>query len=244
MAVPFLGINLSTLDLFSLLEKAKKGGLFLAPSGPGLALIDKDNLYFEACKKADIVLPDSGLAIFLCRLLGLGNLPRVSGLGFLKYFFESYKTDSDSTIFWVFPSETTREKVFSWLITRGLKTEKNLTYIAPFYSRLSFLKDDTLLKLLEISKPNFLFICIGSGPQEKLGSWLIQNLSYRPAIICIGAAIGFLSGDQVRIPSWADRFCLGWLFRCVSDPFRFVPRYTKALRLIYLAIRFRQFSPS
>ena len=34
-----------------------------------------------------------------------------------------------------------------------------------------------------------------------------------PAIHCIGAALGFLTGDQVRIPHWADQWILGWLFR-------------------------------
>ncbi len=62
---------------------------------------------------------------------------------------------------------------------------------------------------------------------------------YRPAIICTGAAIAFLSGRQVNIPPWADRYVLGWLFRCAKEPRKFIPRYRKALRLIPLLFRFR-----
>ncbi|NBU73442.1 MAG: glycosyltransferase, partial [Bacteroidetes bacterium] len=80
-------------------------------------------------------------------------------------------------------------------------------------------------------------------PQEKLGSWLKLRLSYKPSIVCIGAAIGFLTGDQVKIPAWADHLCLGWLIRCLSNPTRFIPRYLKALRLIYLAARYRDRAP-
>jgi UDP-N-acetyl-D-mannosaminuronic acid transferase (WecB/TagA/CpsF family) len=61
----------------------------------------------------------------------------------------------------------------------------------------------------------------------------------RPAIHCIGAAIGFLSGDQVRIPHWADQWILGWLFRCCANPGRFVPRYFKALQLPLLLWKYR-----
>ncbi len=49
--------------------------------------------------------------------------------------------------------------------------------------------------------------------QERLGYALRKQLSYKPAILCLGAAIAFLSGGQANIPNWADRLMLGWLFR-------------------------------
>jgi UDP-N-acetyl-D-mannosaminuronic acid transferase (WecB/TagA/CpsF family) len=64
-------------------------------------------------------------------------------------------------------------------------------------------------------------------------------MSYRASIHCIGAAIAFLSGDQVGIPVWADRFYLGWLFRSAADPKRFVPRYWEARKLLSLMLRNR-----
>ena len=60
----------------------------------------------------------------------------------------------------------------------------------------------------------------------------------RPAIICTGAAIAFLSGQQANIPPWADRLFLGWFFRTLSNPKRFFPRYWKALRLAPLLWRY------
>jgi UDP-N-acetyl-D-mannosaminuronic acid transferase (WecB/TagA/CpsF family) len=49
------------------------------------------------------------------------------------------------------------------------------------------------------------------GVQERLGYALRKQLSYKPAILCLGAAIAFLSGGQANIPNWADRLMLGWL---------------------------------
>ena len=85
---------------------------------------------------------------------------------------------------------------------------------------------------------------IGGGNQERLGLYLKRNLSYLPAIHCIGAAIAFLSGDQVHIPVWADKFYLGWLFRSLSEPKRFIPRYWAAFRLFPLMLRNRANLPA
>jgi UDP-N-acetyl-D-mannosaminuronic acid transferase (WecB/TagA/CpsF family) len=64
-----------------------------------------------------------------------------------------------------------------------------------------------------------------------------------PAIHCIGAAIAFLSGDQVQIPMWADKFYMGWLFRSISEPKRYVPRYWDARKLLRLMMRYRDQLP-
>jgi UDP-N-acetyl-D-mannosaminuronic acid transferase (WecB/TagA/CpsF family) len=85
---------------------------------------------------------------------------------------------------------------------------------------------------------------VGSGRQEPLGFYLKEKLSYRPALHCIGAAIAFLSGDQVRIPVWVDRFALGWLWRCLSNPKRYVPRYWEARHLASLMLRYRDQLPT
>ena len=84
---------------------------------------------------------------------------------------------------------------------------------------------------------------IGGGVQEKLGFFLKENLRARPAIHCIGAALGFLTGDQPPIPMWADRFYLGWLLRLLRQPRVFGPRYLSALKLPWLLLRYRQEMP-
>jgi UDP-N-acetyl-D-mannosaminuronic acid transferase (WecB/TagA/CpsF family) len=81
-------------------------------------------------------------------------------------------------------------------------------------------------------------VTLGGGTQERLGLYLRSELDCKPSIHCIGAAIAFLSGDQVQIPRWADRMYLGWLFRCLSDPRRYMPRYWDARKLFSLMVRY------
>lgn len=237
------GIKISCLSIVEAVNRTLQGGLFLAPSGPGLAEIDRDQYYFQALKNADLNLPDSGLAILLMRLFGLGILPRTSGLGFTKALLNEQQTRRPGASYWILPSKSSLKKNITWLEFQGVQVPDDFSYIAPIYPRSGPINDKDLLSLIEKRRPAFIFVCVGSGPQEKIGLWLKQNLSYRPAIICIGAAIGFLSGDQVRIPAWADRICIGWLLRCLSNPLRFIPRYVKAFRLVYLILRYRDKAP-
>ena len=93
-------------------------------------------------------------------------------------------------------------------------------------------------KLIEERRPRHIVVSIGGGTQERLGLYLRSELNCKPSIHCIGAAIAFLSGDQVQIPRWADHIYLGWLFRCLSNPRRYMPRYWDARKLLSLMIRY------
>lgn len=242
-SVCILGCNISSASINDAVRFALAGGLILAPSAPGLCNLETDSHYREALLNADLNLPDSGLAILMARILGLGTLPRTSGLGFLQALLRNPKLAVPHSTFWVMPSWNSLVRNLIWLNSQGVPVEEMNCYVAPHYPSSGPVQDDTLFSLLLDTKPEFIFICTGSGNQEKLGLWLKQNLPNRPTICCIGAAISFLTGDQIRIPSWADRFCLGWLFRCLAEPPKFIPRYTKALKLVCLIFKYRDKAP-
>ncbi len=238
-----LGVRLATISIAEAVASAREGGLVLAPSGPGLCDLETDRHYRDALRAADLNLPDSGLAILLMRLLGMGRLPRTSGLGFLEAVLALPEFKTNNASFWVMPSHSAQRLNLQWLADRGLGVREEDCFVAPMYPKTGGVSDDRLLAELQQRRPPYIFICTGSGTQEKLGHWLKDNLSYRPAICCIGAAIGFLSGEQVRIPMWADRVCIGWLLRCLSNPRRFVPRYFRATRLAWLILRYGKNAP-
>src|SRR5438067_1806879 len=91
--------------------------------------------------------------------------------------------------------------------------------------------DDALIAILEEREPKHVIIGIGGGVQEKLGFYLREHLSYRPAIHCIGAALAFLTGDQKPIPMCVDRMYLGWLLRLAREPHHYARRFSSAFRL-------------
>jgi UDP-N-acetyl-D-mannosaminuronic acid transferase (WecB/TagA/CpsF family) len=144
--------------------------------------------------------------------------------------------------FWVMPTPTAARRNGAWLVENGIRVAPEELYAAPMYG--ASVEDRELLRRLEQRRPHHIVIGLGGGTQERLGLYLKQNLSYKPAIHCIGAAIAFLSGDQVHIPVWVDKMGLGWLWRSLSDPPRYGPRYWEAWHLAPMILRYRDRLPS
>ena len=90
----------------------------------------------------------------------------------------------------------------------GFNIPASASYLAPMYQKNNIV-DPVLLAKIEAEKPKYVLLNVGGGTQEILGAYLRKNLSYRPAIICTGAAIAFLTGRQASIPTWADRLFIG-----------------------------------
>jgi UDP-N-acetyl-D-mannosaminuronic acid transferase (WecB/TagA/CpsF family) len=103
--------------------------------------------------------------------------------------------------------------------------------------------DPEMVRILDERRPRNVVICLGGGTQEPLGYCLRKQLNYKPAIHCIGAAIAFLSGDQVRIPVLIDEIGLGWLWRTLARPILYAPRYWEARLLVRMMMRYRDRLP-
>ena len=217
------------------------GGFLVAPSAPGMVRLREDAPYRRAMLAADITIPDSGLMVLMWRLLRREKMQRLSGLKYLKQLLAALKRDSSAEIFWVLPGARAQEKLLAWGQREAFPVKIDNCYIAPRYG--FDVEDRHLLELITQHRPAHVAVAIGSGPQEKLGHYLIQHLEYRPAIHCIGAALGFITGDQTAIPDWADRFYLGWLIRFLAEPRLFAPRVLMALRLPALMIKYGENLP-
>jgi UDP-N-acetyl-D-mannosaminuronic acid transferase (WecB/TagA/CpsF family) len=143
--------------------------------------------------------------------------------------------------FWVMPSEESADRAMAWLGANGVKVDAANMYVAPHYHGRK--QDAELVKAIEERRPRHVILGVGGGVQEPLGLYLKQNLTYLPAIHCIGAAIAFLTGDQVRIPVWTDHLGLGWLWRATSNPRRYFPRYWEARHLAQLVFQYGERLP-
>jgi N-acetylglucosaminyldiphosphoundecaprenol N-acetyl-beta-D-mannosaminyltransferase len=238
-----LGVPLAGLTVDQAVARGLQGGLVLAPSGPGLCDLARDPDYREALLESDLNLTDSGLVLIVRALRGHRFAARTSGFRYLHALLREPSLQVPHATYWVMPSQESMLMNLAWLNDEGDPVTEEDCYVAPRYPRHSVVQDQDLLAILEQRRPEHVFVCVGSGVQEKLGLYLKRNLTYAPGIHCVGAAIAFLSGDQARIPLWADRLALGWLVRCIRDPKVFVPRYLRAFKLAYLILRYDENPP-
>ncbi len=244
--VTILGLPFYTGSLETVIDDVlKKGGLLVAPSGPGLAVLDRSPAYREALGNSDYILTDSGLLVLLWNLTRRPRIPKISGYLFFRELIQHPSLREPGATFWIMPSEEEMQTNLAWLNdVQGIPVREEDCYVAPFYSGDGYIEDEKLTALLEARRPHVVFNNIGGGTQERLGHTLRQRLSYRPGIICTGAAIAFFTGQQASIPGWVDRLHLGWLARIIADPGRYLPRYLKALRLVTVFFRYGTRSPA
>jgi UDP-N-acetyl-D-mannosaminuronic acid transferase (WecB/TagA/CpsF family) len=174
--------------------------------------------------------------VLLWRMLHHRRVNRVSGLKYLQQLFDQPELRVQGGLFMIVPSEVARERAENWLAKSGFPVSGANMYIAPFYQ--NNVHDEHLVRLIESAAPAHVIVGLGGGTQERLGLYLREHLHCRPAIHCIGAALGFITGDQQPIPEWADRHYLGWLLRVMRKPRLFLGRYWKARKLPTLIWRY------
>lgn len=236
-----LGIKFFVGEAQGAIDYLWSGGLLVVPAAPALKNLSVDEGYREALLGADLVITDSALMVMVWNLLQRDNIRRLSGLEYLFKLLNCSDFRKDRRSFWIMASPASAATNLDWIRQQGINVAEEDVYIAPKYGPV--IQDEVLLERIRIRSPTDIIVTIGGGTQERLGLYLKRHLKPVPAIHCIGAAIAFLSGDQVHIPMWADRIYLGWLFRCFSEPKRYVPRYWEARKLVGLMFRYRGHLP-
>lgn len=233
-----LGIRFFTGDFEGLLESCASH-FVVVPSAPTLVELVADPAYREAMEQSDFAITDSAFMVMLWKIFTGQSLTRISGLKLLRGLLADAKVKTPGASFWVMPSAAEMEINLTWLNAHGFSVTCNDCYVAPLYPS-GQLTDLELLQCVKQRQPRYILINIGGGVQERLGHYLRKHLPDSPAIICVGAAIAFITGLQANIPVWADAYGLGWFLRCLQAPGKFIPRYWKALRLVVILARYRE----
>jgi UDP-N-acetyl-D-mannosaminuronic acid transferase (WecB/TagA/CpsF family) len=237
-----LGIDFFDGSAKAAIEIMRDGGLLVIPAAPALKDLDRNPGYRDALLNADLALTDSAFMVLIWNRLQSKPIKRLSGLEYLRELLLEPDVRQPGNTLWIMASPISAKRNLAWLEGQGINVPEDNIYMAPMYGS-SPISDSALLDRLNRLRPRHVIMTIGGGTQERLGLYLKRNLTYRPTIHCIGAAIAFLSGDQVHIPVWADKYYLGWLLRSFSEPKRYIPRYWDARKLLSLMLRYRDRLP-
>jgi N-acetylglucosaminyldiphosphoundecaprenol N-acetyl-beta-D-mannosaminyltransferase len=106
-----------------------------------------------------------------------------------------------------------------------------------------------LRELVQYNALSIVLLCLGHPKQEFLAKEL-KNYDWagsRPDwIMCVGATIDFLTGEQKRAPKAFQKIGLEWFFRLITNPKKFTQRYLNAvipsLKLIFKSFGMRKFN--
>ena len=203
-----------------------KGGVLVAPAASALANIDTDIQYYSSLKNSKIAILDSGFFCILLRIFRFQKVKKLSGFLFLKTFLDNFK--NQQKILFIDPSR--KSNILNIKFLKSKKIINFKTYIAPNYNKKFF--DLKLLNLINNYKPKYIVINIGGGSQEPLAIYINKNIKYNVSIMCTGAALAFMTGEQAPINKFIDKIYLGWLTRIIWNPKLYLGRILKSFKII------------
>lgn len=222
----FKNIKFYDYSFIQILKKIKFGGYLVAPAASSLSRIDLNKQYYTALKNSTVAIFDSG---FFCLLLFLFKgikVRKFSGYLFLKKLIKNELKNKK-----VLSIDPSKKESFLNKKYFQKKKIKCHSYIAPFYKKNFY--DNKLFTIIKQINVDYIIINIAGEKQEILAYELHKKFKKRKLrIICTGAAIGFLTGAQIKINDTVDKLYLGWFFRLLSNPKIFYKRVLNSLLLL------------
>lgn len=85
---------------------------------------------------------------------------------------------------------------------------------------------DDAINRIRLSGAKLCFVALGAPKQELFAARCIDELA-GTGMICIGAALDFIAGTQIRAPLITQKYGLEWLWRMMHNPRRLAPRYAR-----------------
>jgi exopolysaccharide biosynthesis WecB/TagA/CpsF family protein len=225
MASDPLTLRLDGYDLPAFVHRAAGFGVnglayVVTPNVDHVVRLKDDPQFRESYAAASFVLLDSRVLASLLRLTGQGRLPVCTGSDLTAELFRHVIRPDDPIVL----VGGRPEQAAALAARYGLR---NLRHHDP---PMGFINDPAAttacLEFLEAQSPfRFGFLAVGSPQQEFVARALKARGQARGLVLCVGAALDFLTGEARRAPAWMQRLSLEWLHRLLQNPGRLAHRY-------------------
>ena len=97
--VNLLNLAINNITMLELLEKLRYGGVVLTPNVDHLIKLQKNQEFYHIYQKADYVVCDSKILMYVSKFLGTPIKEKISGSDLFPAFYHYYKDDDNIKIF-------------------------------------------------------------------------------------------------------------------------------------------------
>jgi N-acetylglucosaminyldiphosphoundecaprenol N-acetyl-beta-D-mannosaminyltransferase len=192
-----------------------------------------------ATKSAGMTLPDGIGIVMAANILGFPHNGRIAGPDLMLKLCDHGREQNYRHYFYG-GAEGVADKLAERLSKKypGLKVAGK--YCPPF-RELSEQEDSDIVEMINDTKPDVLWVGLGAPKQEK---WMYDHLDRikAAAMIGVGAAFDFHSGNVARAPGWTHACGMEWFHRLVVDPKRMWRRYIVNSPLFLLKVMAQKIS--
>lgn len=241
-----LGVNIAAVNMEWVLEYLQKyvkdlkeandlSGDYVCVSNVHTTIMSYEDGDYCAIQNGGLMaIPDGGPIATLGKKRGHIKMERVAGPDLMG---EIYRISAENGYRHYFYGSTkeTLEK---------LKGKLNKDYpgiqIAGMYSPpfrpVSDDEDETVIKAINNTNPDFVWIGLGAPKQEK---WMAMHQGkIRGLMIGVGAGFDYYAGNIKRAPEWMQNSNMEWFYRFIQDPKRLFSRYMKTnTKFLWLVAR-------
>ena len=191
----------------------------------------KDELFAEALKNGDYLIPDGASILKACKWLKAKSQPKERIAGWDLFAFEMQRLDGRSQKVGVKGKVMfmgSSEKVLAKIRERVATDYPNLevvTYSPPYKPEFSDEDNKAVIKAINDANPDLLWIGMTAPKQEKWTYAHWNELNIHCHVGTIGAVFDFYAGTAKRAPQWWQEHSLEWLYRLCIEPKRMWRRY-------------------
>jgi len=202
---------------------ADRGGVVVTPNLDHLRRYLHDLSFGALIAEADLVVADGMPLVWASRLQGTPLPERIPGSTLISTLSAAAGTQGRS-IFLLGGDVGTAEGAAAALKKKYPSCIIVGTHFPPFGFQENFQQMSVIIQALSDTKPDIVYVALGSPKQEKL----IARL--RPVLpdawwIGVGNSFSFLAGHVKRAPVWMQRTGLEWVHRLMQEPRRLFRRY-------------------
>ncbi|MCI9547340.1 MAG: WecB/TagA/CpsF family glycosyltransferase [Lachnospiraceae bacterium] len=222
-----LGVNIAAVNMQWLLDFTKKhirdlSGDYLCVSNVHTTITAYEDEEYRAIQNGGIMaIPDGGPLSSVGRRRGHSHMERITGP---DYMGEIMKISAERGYRHYFYGST--EETLGKMRQRLLKEYPGLLIIgmySPPFGPMTREEDEALVKDMNATKPDFVWVALGAPKQEK---WMAAHKGRVDGLMVgVGAGFDYFAGNIKRAPGWMQKLNLEWLYRLMQEPGRLFKRY-------------------
>lgn len=223
---PVLGVNVAVTDMDKTIEfltntlDDNRGEYVCVSNSHTVVTACDDPSYMEVQNGACMVMPDGKPLSVIQRKKGFSEACKASGPDLMGIITGSEY--SKYRHFFYGGTEETLAKLSDALHAKNSDIQIAGMYSPPFRP-LTDEEDADVIRMINDSNPDFIWIGLGAPKQE---IWMSNHKGKLNGIMLgVGAAFDFHAGTIKRAPLWMQKSGLEWFYRLTQDPKRLFKRY-------------------
>lgn len=222
-----MGVNIAAINMEWLLKYVDKNinqlhGDYICVSNVHTTVTSYEEADYCAIQNGGLMaIPDGGPLSTIGRKRGYKDMERTTGPSLMGEIFKISAEKGYRHFFYGSKEETLE------LLEKNLNKNYPGIQISGMYSPpfrdLTDEEDAMVIKMINDSKPDFVWIGLGAPKQER---WMATHQGKIDGLMLgVGAGFDYYAGNIERAPEWMQKNNLEWVYRLMQDPKRLFKRY-------------------